>query len=57
VQMPEKSPTDAIEVDTAMTNVDGVGNFSARIRVFVEKVPRKGGSRWELRTFIDIMSM
>ncbi|MCU1510615.1 MAG: hypothetical protein JWO34_455, partial [Arthrobacter sp.] len=29
-----------------MTNVNGYGNFSARIRVFVEKVLRKRGLRW-----------
>jgi hypothetical protein len=52
-----KSPPDAIEVGLPMTNVNPSGNFSARFRVFVEKVPRKGGLRWAGRSFIDIMSM
>lgn len=55
--MPEKSLPDAIEPATPMTNVNRAGNFSARFRVFVEKVSRIGGLYWELWTFTDIMSL
>lgn len=55
--MPEKSPTDAIDRATPMTNVNEAGNFSARFRVFVEKVSRFGGLHWEVWTFTDIMSL
>jgi hypothetical protein len=55
--MPVKSPVDAIERWQALTNVNGAGNFSRQFRVFVEKVPGKGGLRWAARTFTDIMSM
>ncbi|VXB27900.1 hypothetical protein ARTHRO9V_130271 [Arthrobacter sp. 9V] len=54
---PEKSLPDAIEPATPMTNVNTTGNFSARIRVFVEKVSRIGGLHWEVWTFTDIMSL
>ena len=55
--MREKSLPDAIEPATPMTNVNEAGNFSARIRVFVEKVSRIGGLHWEVWTFTDIMSL
>ena len=49
--MPVKSPPDAIEVGPAKTNVNPAGNFSARIRVFVEKVLQNAVCVGQAQTF------